>query len=69
MKQCPYCGEPLTATQATCHYCKMPVAPKYPTPSELAAQTTKSLQKLMARSPEPIRPVRSLESHNETVTT
>lgn len=31
----------------------MPIAPKYPTPSELAAQTTKPLQKLLARSPGP----------------
>jgi hypothetical protein len=30
----------------------MPIAPKYPTPSELAAQTTKPLQKLLARSPD-----------------
>ena len=69
MEQCPYCGEPLKVNQATCHHCKMPVAPKYPTPSELAAQTTKSLQKLMARSSEPQRPVRSIESHNEALTT
>lgn len=53
MKECPYCGEALEPTQATCHNCKMPIAPEYPTPSELAAQTTKPLQKLLAKAPDP----------------
>lgn len=53
MRECPYCGKPLRLNQATCHNCKMPVAPKYPTPSELAAQTTKPLQKLLAKPPDP----------------
>jgi len=52
MRECPYCSEPLGQTQATCHNCKMSVSPRLQTPFELAAQTTKHLQKLLARSPE-----------------
>jgi len=53
MSECPHCGEILRANSATCRNCKMPIAPNLPTPMELAAQTTKPLQKLLARSPEP----------------
>ncbi len=71
MKACPYCGEPLGQKQATCHNCKMPVSPKYPSPSELAAQTTKPLQKLLARSPEPYPHGKhnAVETGKQTVTT
>jgi predicted amidophosphoribosyltransferase len=71
MKTCPYCGKPLDRQQATCHHCKMPVAPKYPSPSELAAQTTKPLQKLLARpiEPYPHGKQSSLETGKQTVTT
>lgn len=52
MRECPYCGQGLGPNQARCHNCEMPVVLKYPTPSELAAQTTKSLQKLLAAPPD-----------------
>jgi len=49
----------------------MPVSPKYPSPSELAAQTTKPLQKLLARSPEPYPHGKhnAVETGKQTVTT
>ena len=53
MRECPYCRKPLALTEVTCPHCHMPVSPDYPTPSELAAQTTKPLRKILARSPSP----------------
>jgi hypothetical protein len=52
MNECPYCGEPMKPNQASCLNCKTPIMPKYPTPSELAAQTTKMLQRLLAKAPD-----------------
>ena len=56
MRECPYCRKPLGVNEVTCSHCRMPVSPKYPTPSDLAAQTTKSLHKILARSPNQRRP-------------
>jgi len=49
----------------------MPVSPRLATPTELAAQTTKSLQKLLARSSElcPRGKGSPLETPSQTVVT
>jgi hypothetical protein len=71
MRECPYCSEPLEPTQATCHNCKMAVSPKLQTPAELAAQTTRHLQKLLARSPvfSPKSKPNSFETRGRTLVT
>jgi len=53
MRDCPQCGEPLAPNSKTCGNCELPIIQKLPTPQELAAQTTKPLQKLLAKPPDP----------------